>query len=101
MHLSRDLIASFARDLHISGLPAAEQEKIMAGLGENILMRFGVEVAKSLPEQSKQAWKNLVLEGSTSAITAFLSKEVPATHEIMKRSVLLTVEEFRKMRGKN
>lgn len=72
----------------------------MAQLGENILMRFGVEVGKALPESSRTVWKNLVLEGNTPAITAFLAKEVPAASEIMRRSVLVTVEEFKKLREK-
>lgn len=89
------LRSAMAQDLGITHLNEDEQSEIINKLGEVILKRVTISLLEKLPEDKRDAFEALSVEGDQKKIQDFLSQNIPNFDALLQSEVQSEIARFK------
>ena len=93
--MPEDVRTTLMEALGIGGLPAEEQEQLMALFAEVALKAATVAVLEKLPEGKREEFAQLAEAGDAPALGAFLDREAPGHEAVAGQAVAREAKQFK------
>ena len=84
------------KDLNIDHLPEADQEKILAKLGEVITQKIALEILKNLPEDKREEFKKLSESEDITELDDFVRANIPNSDEVISAAMKDVIDSVKK-----
>ncbi len=92
-----ELAKQVAADLGISELPPEKQKELIAQFGEIALKAATINVMNKMSAEQRTEFMQLAQAGDSSAVQAFLDKNIPDHEEIAKAAVADELTRFKEV----
>lgn len=83
------------KELSLQGISEAEQDKIIARLGELIMKAIMIVIFSNLPVSSKPEYERIQAEGSEEKMDAFLGQHIPNLQDLVTKEIQRTIGEYK------
>ncbi len=90
----RELVLKY---LDIAHLPDADQQEILAGIGENVIKAITIAILGSIPQSAHEKFKELRAAGDNEVLTQFLKQYIQNLEELVEEETRRCVEEFKQI----
>ena len=90
----RELVLKY---LDIADLPEADQQEILAGIGENVIKAITIAILGKIPPGAHARFKELRTQGDNDALTKFLHQYIVNLEELVEEETRRCVEEFKQI----
>ena len=85
------------KELKLQGIAPAEQDKIIARLGELIMKAIMIAIFSKLPVSTKPEYERIQAEGSEEKMNTFFEKHIPNFEELVTEEIKRTIGEYKRL----
>lgn len=88
-----------SESMNLSGLTAAQQNKIISGLTDNISARIGIAILDQLNEKEKKELQNISKSKKKDAVLNYLNSKIENLPLLIGRVIKETINEFKRIKN--